>query len=265
MKTVLITGASRGIGRAIAKEFAKKGYNVCINCVRERARLDELSAEIQSLGTNAADYSGFGVAEHNGANASGLNGAGVAEYIGDVSDVEFVKDMFADIKKRFGGIDVLVNNAGISLVGLFTDMSDENWRHICGVNLDGVIWCSREAARLMIENKSGKIINISSMWGQVGASCEVAYSATKGAVDAFTKALAKELAPSNIQVNAVSCGVIDTDMNKCFTEEERAALMEEIPAGRFGTPEEVAELVVSLCEGKEYLTGQIIRMDGGMI
>lgn len=118
---------------------------------------------------------------------------------------------------------------------------------------------------MMVEEKSGKIINISSMWGQVGASCEVAYSATKGAVDAFTKALAKELAPSNIQVNAVSLGVIDTDMNRCFSEEERSALMDEIPAGRFGTPEEAAELVVSLCEGKEYLTGQIIRMDGGMI
>lgn len=241
MKTVLITGASRGIGRAVALAFAKKGYNVCINCVHQKTLLDSLSAEMQ------------GVA------------ASVSQYVGDVSDADFVKKMFADIKKKYGSIDILVNNAGISLVGLFTDMSDEEWRKVCGVNLDGVIWCSREATRMMVEEKSGKIINISSMWGQVGASCEVAYSATKGAVDAFTKALAKELAPSNIQVNAVSLGVIDTDMNRCFSEEERSALMDEIPAGRFGTPEEAAELVVSLCEGKEYLTGQIIRMDGGMI
>ncbi len=241
MKTVLITGASRGIGRAIASEFAKKGYNVCINCVQRKERLDSLSLEIKGV---AAD---------------------VSEYIGDVADADFVRKMFADIKKKYGRIDILVNNAGISLIGLFTDMKDEEWRKVCGVNLDGIIWCSREASRMMIEEKSGKIINISSMWGQVGASCEVAYSATKGAVDAFTKALAKELAPSNIQVNAVSLGVIDTDMNRCFSEKERNALIDEIPAGRFGTPEEAAELVVSLCEGKEYLTGQIIRMDGGMI
>lgn len=241
MKTVLITGASRGIGRAIAKAFAGQGYNVVINCVREAEKLADLSKEISA------------------------SGCAVMECVGDVSDPDFVRGMFAKIKTEFGGLDVLVNNAGVSSVGLFTELSDEEWRRVCGVNLDGAIWCSREAARMMVEKKSGKIINISSMWGQVGASCEVAYSATKGGLDSLTKALAKELAPSDIQVNAVSLGVIDTEMNSFLSEEEKEALTEEIPAGRFGKTTEAAELVLSLCEGKNYLTGQIIRMDGGMI
>lgn len=243
MKNVLITGASRGIGRAIALEFAKKGYDVCINCVREKGKLDELAEMIRKECKNSR----------------------VIEYFGDISDADFVRSMFDDIKDKFGGLDVLINNAGISKIGLFTEMSDDEWRRICGVNLDGVVWCSREAVKLMLEKHSGKIINISSMWGQVGASCEVAYSATKGGVDSLTRALAKELAPSGIQVNAVSCGVIDTDMNAGISDEVRESLTESIPAGRFGTPYEVAELVTALCEGKDYLTGQIIRIDGGLI
>ncbi len=241
MKTALVTGASRGIGRAIAVKLADMGYAVMINCAKNTDKLRETGDMIRAK--------------------SGICG----EFAGDISDPDVVRNMFSEIEKKWGHLDLLVNNAGISIVGLFTDMKDEDWRRICGVNLDGAVWCSREAARMMVRNHKGKIVNISSMWGQAGASCEVLYSATKGGLDALTKALAKELAPSGITVNAISCGVIETGMNRCFSEEEREALKEEIPAGRFGEPEEVAELVAALSEGKDYLTGQIIRLDGGMI
>lgn len=242
MKTVLVTGASRGIGRAIATAFAKAGYNVALNCVKEKAKLDRLCEELRAY-----------------------NGGKIIECVGDISDPDYVRSMFEKINQEFGGLDILINNAGISIVGLFTELKDDEWRKICGVNLDGAIWCAREAAKLMVQKHSGKIFNISSMWGQVGASCEVAYSATKGGIDSLTKALAKELAPSDIQVNAISLGVIDTEMNSFLSQEDKEALTEEIPAGRFGKPEEAAELILSLCEGNNYLTGQIIRMDGGMI
>ena len=160
---------------------------------------------------------------------------------------------------------MLVNNAGISYVGLLTDMSNQDWDHILHTNLSSVFYCSRAAIPHMVFQKSGKIINISSMWGRTGASCEAAYSATKAGVNGLTMALAKELAPSNIQVNAIACGVIDTEMNACFTDEERSILREEIPAGRFGTPEEVAALVLDLARQHTYLTGQIIGLDGGYI
>ena len=241
MKTAFVTGASRGIGRAIALKLAENGWTVAVNCNKNKEKLESLAREIEE------------------------KGAVCLELQGDISDPDFVRDCFDMIKKRFGHLDLLVNNAGISKVGLFTDASDDDWREISGVNLDGAIWCSREASKMMVSAHKGKIVNISSMWGQVGASCEVMYSATKGGLDAFTKALAKELAPSHIQVNAISCGVIDTDMNRCFSEEEREALCEEIPAGRFGTPEEVAELLIKITDGNDYLTGQIIRLDGGMI
>ncbi len=241
MKTALVTGAARGIGKAVALKLAENGFNVAVNCVKNADKLDETAVEIENKGVRCE------------------------KFVGDVSDPDFVRKMFEEIGKRFGHLDLLVNNAGISLVGLFTDATDEDWRKICGVNLDGAVWCSREAAKMMVSAHSGKIINISSMWGQVGASCEVMYSATKGGLDALTKALAKELAPSGVQVNAISCGVIDTDMNKCFSEEDREELMNEIPAGRFGKAEEVGDLVISLIGGSSYLTGQIIRLDGGMI
>ena len=241
MKTALVTGASRGIGRAIALKLAENGYAVAVNCINNKEKLEETAGLIAE------------------------NGVRCETFLGDVSDPVFVKNMFSEIEKRFGHLDLLVNNAGISKVGLFTDMTDEDWRRICGVNLDSAVWCSREASRIMLKTHSGKIVNISSMWGQVGASCEVLYSATKGGLDALTKALAKELAPSGIQVNAISCGVIDTDMNRCFSEEERAELAESIPAGRFGKAEEVADLLFNLVSGNDFLTGQIIRLDGGMI
>ena len=241
-KTVLITGASRGIGRAIATAFAKEGCNLVITCSKSETELLELKKELEEK--YAVD---------------------VLASVGDVSDYSYVEQLFSHIEKRFNGVDVLINNAGISYVGLLTDMTIDDWNHIVGINLTSVFSTSKLAVPYMLSKKAGKIINISSVWGNVGASCEVAYSACKGGMNAFTKGLAKELAPSNIQVNAIACGCIDTQMNACFSEEERALLAEEIPAGRFGMPEEVAALALSLASGNEYLTGQIITLDGGWI
>lgn len=173
--------------------------------------------------------------------------------------------MFEEICALGESIDILINNAGISHIGLLQDMSIEEWNQVLNTNLTSAFSCSKYAIPDMITRKQGKIINISSVWGCSGASCEVAYSASKGGLNLFTQALAKELAPSNIQVNAIACGCIDTQMNACFSEEERATLTDEIPAGRFGMPEEVASLVLTLAEGNEYLTGQIITLDGGWI
>ena len=230
-KTVLITGASRGIGRAIACAYAREGCRLVINCSRSEKELLALADELRE--TCHVD---------------------VLTSIGDVSDYAYMEQLFSQSEARFGGVDILVNNAGISHIGLLE-----------GVNLTSVFSASKLALPHMIHQKSGKILNISSIWGNVGASCEVAYSACKGGINSFTRALAKELAPSNIQVNAIACGVIDTEMNDCFSEEERAQLAEEIPAGRFGAPEEVASLAVQITTGNDYLTGQIITLDGGYL
>ncbi len=241
MKTAFVTGSSRGIGYEIAKELLKNGYMVAING-RDEERLSEAGKKLE---------------EETGGRPLLL--------AGDVAAPNFVKQAFSIIKEKFGGLNLMVNNAGVAHIGLFTDMKDEEWDRIVGINLSGTAYCSREAARLMLEKQTGAIINISSMWGQVGASCEVAYSATKGGVDALTKALAKELAPMHISVNAISFGVIDTEMNGCFSPEEKETLCDEIPSGRFGSPKEAAVLVRTIAESPEYLTGQVIRMDGGMI
>ena len=180
-------------------------------------------------------------------------------YAFSICDEDKVSEMFRDIPY----LDVLVNNAGISYVGLLTDMTYQQWREVIDINLSACFLTCRHAVPEMVRRRRGKIINISSVWGSTGASMEVAYSASKGGVNAFTRALAKELAPSNIQVNAVACGVIDTDMNRCFDEEEMRMLIQEIPADRIGRPEEAAELVKLLCTGNEYLTGQVITLDGG--
>ncbi len=241
MKSAFVTGSSRGIGYEIAKELLKNGYAVAINgrdAVNLRGAAENLYSEC---------------------------GARPLELVGDVSSADFVRSAFGKIEEEFGGLTLLVNNAGIAHIGLFTDITDETWAKIIGINLSGAAYCSREAAKIMLKKHGGSIVNISSMWGQVGASCEVAYSAAKGGLDALTKALAKELAPEHVRVNAVSFGVIDTEMNHCFSEEELDALCEEIPAGRFGSPVEAAEFVRIIAESPEYLTGQIIRMDGGMI
>lgn len=238
--TILITGASRGIGRAIATLFAKEGYQLVITCSKSETDLITLANELRN------NYS-----------------ANVLTSVGDIGDYHYVHQLFQEISIRFGGIDVLINNAGISYVGLLTDMSIAEWNQIINTNLTSVFSTCKHAIPYMLQKQAGKIINISSVWGNVGASCEVAYSATKGGMNTFTKALAKELAPSNIQVNAIACGCIDTKMNACFSAEEKSALADEIPAGRFAKPEEVAALVLDLASKHSYLTGQIITLDGG--
>lgn len=237
---VLITGASRGIGKAIAIRFAKEGCSLIINCSKSADALMELKHHLTET-------------YHVPVLAS----------VGNIGDFSYVQRLFEEIKAEFGGIDIVVNNAGISHISLLSDMTPEEWQNILNVNLSSVFYTSKLAIPYMLSKQQGKIINISSVWGNVGASCEVAYSASKGGINSFTKALAKELAPSNIQVNAIACGCIDTEMNHCFSEEERKELTEEIPAGRFGTPEEVANLVYSLASEHHYLTGQIITFDGG--
>lgn len=239
-KTVLITGASRGIGRAAALMYAGRGYNVVI-CARHADALQNTANEITALG---ADCLAAAV---------------------DVGCHEDVVKLFDDAVSRFGNIDVLVNNAGISHIGLLQDMSIDEWNNIVNINLSSVFSCCKLAIPYMLRAGHGSIVNISSVWGVSGASCEVAYSATKGGINAFTKALAKELAPSGINVNAIACGVIDTEMNHCFTDDEIQNIIEEIPAGRMGSPDEVAALALSLSEGSSYLTGQVIVLDGGYI
>jgi len=240
-KTVLVTGSSRGIGKAIALKFAKEGYNVVLTCLKNIDLLENVKHEIEQYGVSALAV------------------------LCDVGDPVQVTSLFESISAQFGRIDVLVNNAGISHIGLLTDMSLDEWQRLMNTNLNSVFYLCKAAIPYMLHKKEGRIINISSVWGEVGASCEVAYSASKGGVNSFTKALAKELAPSNIQVNAVSCGAIDTEMNAFLDEEDRKALTDEIPASRFGLPEEAAQLVFQLAEGPAYLTGQILRIDGGWI
>lgn len=239
-KKVLITGASHGIGKAAAIRFAREGYTLILNCMHSEKELQTLKTEIQT------QYS-----------------VDCLTFVGDISSPDVVKQIFHDTKERFGGIDILINNAGISHVGLLSDMKDEEWRRVLSVNLDAVFYCCREAIPHMLSQKSGRIVNISSVWGNVGASMEAAYSASKGGVNTLTKALAKELAPSNIQVNAIAFGTIDTRMNSCFSNEERAALEEEIPTGRYGTVEEAADMIYEIATAPSYLTGQVITMDGG--
>ncbi len=237
-KTVMITGASRGIGEAIARRFAAAGFDLVLTCLNNIDRMEEMAKEL-----------------------SNNHKVSVRCFKADMGDEASVADIF----DRIDGVDVLINNAGISYVGLLQDMSGEEWRRVMATNLDSVFYTCRHAIKRMLYNHEGRIINISSMWGNVGASTEVAYSASKGGVNTFTKALAKELSPSNIQVNAIACGVIDTDMNSHLNKEEREALTEQIPAGRYGNPSEVAELAYMVATGPTYLTGQVITMDGGML
>lgn len=241
-KTVLVTGASRGIGRSIALAFARQNYHVFLNCNHSITELDAVREEIEELPDGSCDI-----------------------VIGDVGNSEMVNEMFKKIYKHCDALDVLVNNAGVSHIGLLSEMNDKEWNRIIQTNLSSVFYCCRAAVPKMVSKKEGKIINISSMWGTSGASCEAAYSASKAGVHGLTKALAKELAPSNIQVNAIACGVIDTAMNQQLSEEERLTLKIEIPAGRFAEPEEVADMVLQLADAPTYMTGQIIGFDGGFI
>lgn len=242
MKCAFVSGASRGIGRAIAFALAKEGYHLGIACQNKKELLEETASLIRS--------------ERH---------VEVLTFVGDLSDASFVTSIATQMMDHFGRVDVVVNNAGVAHIGLLTDMTEAEWRRVLDVNLTSCFYTAKAFVPQMVARGSGRILNISSMWGSVGASCEVAYSASKGGVNAFTKALAKELAPSGIAVNALSCGVVDTQMNACFSEEERASLAAEIPAGRFATPEEVAEAAVLLIAAPSYLTGQVVSMDGGFI
>jgi 3-oxoacyl-[acyl-carrier protein] reductase len=239
-KTVLITGASRGIGKAVAIRFAEEGYNLILSCKENSRLLSELKARlIENYSISCLDFTG------------------------NMGDMDTVALLFEQIKSRYGSVDILINNAGISYIGLLTDMTANDWNEILTTNLTSVFNCCKLAVPGMVHKKEGKIINISSVWGNYGASCEVAYSATKGGINAFTRALAKELAPSNIQVNAIACGVIDTEMNRFLSPEEKKQLLDEIPSGRMGAPKEVADFVYDIASGHNYLTGQIIQLDGG--
>ncbi len=242
MKTAFISGASRGIGRAIAHKLAAEGCRLALNCKKSKDELHQLCQELELT------YQ-----------------APVLPLVGDIGDFSCVQQMFSKIQNTYGDIGLLVNNAGISHIGLLSDLSVDDWQSILSTNLSSVFFCCKLAIPAMVRRQSGKILNISSVWGESGASCEAAYSASKGGVNALTRALAKELAPSNIQVNAIACGCIDTAMNACFTPQERAQLEDEIPAGRYGTPKEVAQLAWQLLSGNDYLTGQVIRLDGGWL
>ncbi len=242
-KLALVTGASRGIGAAIARVLAEDGYDLVLTCSHTMADLMTLSRELEEE---------FSIS--------------VKPVLCDVSDANAVRLMFSKITD----LDVLVNNAGISYVGLLQDMTDADWNRSIGTNLSGCFYTCREAIPLFLKKQEseevpGRVLSISSVWGRVGASCEAAYSASKGGVNALTMALAKELAPSRIPVNAIACGCVDTVMNSHLSGEEKRALADEIPAGRFATPAEIADTVRLLLKAPAYLTGQVLTVDGGWI
>lgn len=239
-KTVIVTGSSKGIGAATAIAFAQKGYNVVINYNEsyESARL--LSTSLSERGLTVMDFKA------------------------DVRNKLETDLMIKETVNKFGSLDVLVNNAGISVSGLITDIDEFDTDRIFDTNLKGVYNCCKSATPTFVKQKSGSIINITSMWGQVGASCEVAYSASKAGVIGLTKALAKELAPSNITVNAIAPGLIDTAMNSNLTKEDIEAFIGEIPLERIGKPEEIASAALFLAsEDAKYITGQILGVNGG--
>lgn len=244
MKTVLITGASGGIGSAIAVAFAQNGYDVALNYNKNEAKAKKLAGILRET--------------------YGVNAVAVGA---DVSDIIAVNSMFDEIDRLFGNLDVLINNAGIAQQKLFTDISSDEWCSMLNTNLGGVFNCTQEALkRYMLKNHSGVILNISSMWGQVGASCEVHYSAAKAGVIGLTKALAKEVGLSGIRVNCICPGVIMTDMMKEFDENTVAELKEETPLNLLGTPEDVADSAVFLCSEKaKFITGQILGVNGGFV
>ena len=241
-KTVLITGASKGIGATMAIRFAEKGYNVVMN----------YNSSVQSalILQKSLEESGYSV----------------TAFRANVRNRADVDLMIKETIYKYGSIDILINNAGISSQGLFTDLSEVEWNEIVGVNLNGVFNCTQAALPHMIKNKSGKIINISSMWGEVGASCEVAYSATKAAVIGFTKALAKEVGPSGINVNCITPGLIETGMNQALSIEDVEALVNDTPMGRIGTTNDVAEAALFLASDEaDFITGQILGINGGLV
>lgn len=242
MKTALVTGASRGIGAAIAIELARAGYAVAVNYATNR---DAAESVIEKIAENG----------------------GVAKgYKADISNAGEVAHLFEDVSAELGEIEVLVNNAGVAHIGLLQDMTDDEIQRLVGVDLLGAIYCSKEAVKRMVKLHNGVIINISSMWGEVGASCEAVYSACKAGVIGLTKALAKEVGPSGIRVNCVSPGVIATDMNAELDDETMQSLCEETPLLRIGSASDVASTVAFLAsDDASFITGQVLSVNGGII
>ena len=237
-KTAIVTGGSKGIGAAVVKFLAQEGYNVVLNYNKSEEIAKKMKEEFTKKGYN------------------------VEIFKADVSKREEVKKLVEFSLNKYKKIDILVNNAGISQTKLFTDITDEDWNNMMATNLNSVFYTTQEVVKNMIHNKQGCIINISSIWGLVGSSCEVHYSVAKAGVDAMTKSLAKELGPSNIRINSIAPGIIDTDMNKYLTDKEIVGIEDEIPLGKIGRPEDIAKCVKWLIED-EYTTGQVISINGG--
>ena len=229
MKTAVVTGASRGIGRGIAETLLNNGYRIVVNCKRNKEMLEELGCSVS---------------------------------VGDVSNPEYCKELIEFAEKELGHIDVIFHNAGTCKVGLIQDFPDAKWDRIMNVNVNSAFYISRNIIPVMLRQGYGKIIFTSSAWGETGAALAAAYSASKGAINAFTKSIAKELAASNIQVNAIAPGPIDTDMNKGYSPEEHQDICDETAIGRFGTPDEIGQVALLLAQAPAYLTGQIITVDG---
>ena len=240
-KTVVITGSSRGIGAATAALFSANGYNVVINYLKSEGKATDLCRALKK------------------------NGGAIA-VCADVSDPNEAEKLITSAKSAFGGIDVLINNAGISRSGLITDFTYEQWNSMFNTNVGSVFNCCKAVLPYMIHNKSGCILNISSMWGVTGASCEVCYSSTKAAIIGLTKALAKEVGPSGIRVNCVAPGLIDTDMNSALTADDIRALTDETPLSVMGKPEDIAQTLLFLANGNSsFITGQVIGVNGGFL
>lgn len=240
-KTAIVTGASTGIGKAIALELADHYDRIAITSYKHPEELMHTRSLLLEHGVECIACSG------------------------DSGSYTFVQEFVRTIASSWGQIHTLVNNAGISSVCLLTELSIPEWEALLNTNLSSVFYYCHEVVPIMLQEHSGRILNISSVWGEVGASCEAAYSATKGGVNALTQALGKELAPSGIAVNALSCGAVDTGMNACFSSDELNALEESIPFGRMASPKEAAECALQILSSPSYLTGQIIRFDGGWI
>lgn len=238
MKTVIVTGGSRGIGAAIVKELAVNNYNVVLNYNNSEEAAKQIQSKLKESGIN------------------------IEIFKANVSKRDEVRKLIDFTIKKYNNIDVLINNAGIDQIKLFMDTTDEDWNNIIQTNLTSAFYCSQEALKNMIHNKKGCIINISSIWGITGASCEVAYSVSKAAIDGMTKALAKEMGPSNIRVNSIAPGFVETDMNQNIKLEEIKEIENEIPLGRISKPEEITKSVKWLIED-EYVTGQVISVNGG--
>ena len=250
MNVVLVTGSSRGIGLGIAKAFACNGDKVILNGKSDKNKLYGAVDELRRLYQNVHGVS------------CGIEG--VAGFLADASDPAECDRLVSEAENMFGQVDVLVNNAGISYFGLFQDMALDEVNNVITTNLLSAINMTRRVLPRMVKAKKGSIINITSVWGLTGASCEAVYSASKSGIAGFTKSLAKELGPSGIRVNAIACGAFETRMNERLSKDEKAAFIENIPLGRFGKPDEAGDLAVFLASSKaSYLTGQVIALDGG--